>query len=138
MLTDVLVVCLTLGTWLALGYPVARKLGPSVDWPALAAAPLGLAILGALTVIFYASGLRIETVFKLCIGLAIPGIALAVRDGLRSPLDRSHGAILVTLVVATLLVLLPKWLALPRLPHLSGEPWRSILVSNPGLECAAL
>jgi hypothetical protein len=110
---DVLVVCLALGTWLALGYPVARKLGPSVNWPALAAAPLGLAILGALTVILYVSGLRIETVFKVCIGLAIPGIALAVRDGLRSPLDRSHGAFLVTLAIATLLVLLPKWLAPP-------------------------
>jgi hypothetical protein len=113
MLIDVLIVCLALGTWLALGYPVARKLGPSVNWPALAAAPLGLAILGALTVIFYVSGLRIETVFKLCIGLAIPGVALAVRDGLRSPLDRSRGAFLLTLVIATLLVLLPKWLAPP-------------------------
>ena len=113
MLIDVLIVCLALGTWLALGYPVARKLGPSVNWPALAAAPLGLAILGALTVIFYVSGLRIETVFKLCIGLAIPGVALAVHDGLRSPLDRSHGAFLVTLAIATLFVLLPKWLAPP-------------------------
>ena len=116
ILIDVLIVCLSLGTWLALGYPVARKLGPSVNWPALAAAPLGLAILGTLTVIFYVSGLRIDTVFKLCIGLAIPGVVLAVYDGLRSPLDRSFGAFLVTLVIATLFVLLPKWLAPPTSP----------------------
>ena len=113
MLIDVVVVCLALATWLGLGYPVARKLGPSVNWPAVAAPPLGLAILGTLAVIFYVSGLRIETVFKICIGLAILGIVLAVRDGLRSPLNRSHGAFLVTLVIATLLVLLPKWLAPP-------------------------
>src|SRR6516165_12268027 len=113
MLIDVVVVCLALATWLGLGYPVARKLGPSVNWPAVAAPPLGLAILGTLAVIFYVSGLRIETVFKICIGLAIPGIVLAVRDCLRSPLNRSHGAFLVTLVIATLLVLLPKWLAPP-------------------------
>jgi hypothetical protein len=116
MLIDVLVVFLALGTWLGLGYPVARKLGPSVNWPAVAAPPLGLAILGTLAVILYVSGLRIETVFKLCIGLAIPGIVLAVRDALRSPLKGAHGACLVTLAIATLLVLLPKWLAPPDFP----------------------
>jgi hypothetical protein len=113
MLIDVLVVCLALGTCLALGYPVARKLGPSVNWPAVAAPPLGLAMLGTLSVILYVSGLRIETVFKLCIGLAIPGTALAVYDALRSPLNRSHAALLITFVIATLLVLLPKWFAPP-------------------------
>ena len=116
ILIDMLIVCLALGTWLGLGYPAARKLGPSVNWPALAAPPLGLAILGALTVIVYVSGLRIETVFKLCIGLAIPGIVLAVRDCLRSPLDLSFGAFPVTLAIATLFVLLPKWLAPPDFP----------------------
>jgi len=49
MLNDALVVCLALGLWMALGYPVARKLGPPVVWPALAAAPLGLATFGAVT-----------------------------------------------------------------------------------------
>jgi hypothetical protein len=113
MLNDVLVVCSAVGLWLGLGYPVARKLGPSVVWPALAAPPLGLAILCVLTVILYVSGLRLETAFKICIGLAIPGVVLAVRDGLRSPLNLSHGAFLVTFLIAMLLVLLPKWLGPP-------------------------
>jgi hypothetical protein len=113
MLNDVLVVCLAIGLWLALGYPVARKLGPSVIWPALAAWPLGLAIFAVLTVVLYVWGLRLEIAFKICIGLAIPGLVLAVRDGLRSSRKRSHGTFLVTLVIATLLVLLPKWIGPP-------------------------
>jgi hypothetical protein len=113
MLNDVLVVCLAIGLWLGLGYPLARKLGPSVVWPALAAWPLGLAIFAVLTVVLYAWGLRLESVVKICIGLAIPGVVLVVRDGLRSSRKRSHGAFLVALVIATLLVLLPKWLGPP-------------------------
>ena len=45
MLKDVLVVGVAFGLWLALGYPVARRLGSPVVWPALAAPPLGIAIL---------------------------------------------------------------------------------------------
>ena len=73
MLNDLLIVCVAIGLWLALGYPVARKLGPSVIWPALAAPPLGIAILSALTFILYAWGIRLDTAFKICMGLAIPG-----------------------------------------------------------------
>jgi hypothetical protein len=113
MLIDALVVCVAFVLWLGLGYPVARKLGPSVIWPALAAMPVGLAMFAVLTVVLYVWGLRLETAFKICIGLAIPGLVLAVRDGLRSSLDRSHGTFLVTLVIAMLLVLLPKWLGPP-------------------------
>jgi hypothetical protein len=113
MLIDVLVVCLAIGLWLGLGYPVARKLGPSVIWLALAAMPLGLAIFAVLTVVLYVWGLRLGIAFKICISLALPGIVLAVRDGLRSSLNRSHGAFLITLVAAMLLVLLPKWLGPP-------------------------
>jgi hypothetical protein len=121
MLNDVLVVCLAIGLWLALGYPVARKLGPSVIWPALAAWPLGLAVFAFLMVVLYASGLRLETAFNICIGLAIPGLVLAGRDALGSSLNRSHGAFLVALVIAMLLVLLPKWL---------GRPEFSVFQSN--------
>ena len=116
MLNDVLVVCLAIGLWLALGYPVARKLGRSVIWPALAAPPLGIAILSILTVILYAWGIRLETAFKIVIGLAIPGIVLAFRDGVRSRFNRLHGALLFTLVLAMFLVLLPKWLGPPEFP----------------------
>ena len=113
MLNDVVVVCVAIGLWLALGYPVARALGPSIVWPALAAPSLGLAILSALTVILYASGVRLEVAFKISIALAIPGAVLALRDGLRTGWDHSHWAFLVTLVIAMLLVLLPKWLGPP-------------------------
>ena len=113
MLNDLLIVCVAIGLWLALGYPVARKLGPSVIWPALAAPPLGIAILSVLTVILYAWGVRLDTAFKICMGLAIPGTLLAVRDGLCVRLDRAHGAFLATFVIAMLLVLLPKWLGPP-------------------------
>jgi len=116
MLNDVLVVGLAIGLWLALGYPVARRLGSAVVWPALAAPPLGLAILGTLTTILYVWGLRLDLVFKICMGLAIPGMALAVHDGLRSRLNRSHGQFLLTFLVAMLLVLLPKWLGHPEFP----------------------
>jgi hypothetical protein len=110
MLNDVLLVCLAIGLWLALGYPAARQLGRSVIWPALAAPPLGIAILSILTVILYAWGIGLETAFKINIGLAIPGIVLAFRDGVRSRFNRLHGAFLVILVLAMFLVLLPKWL----------------------------
>ena len=113
MLKDVLIVGVAVGLWLGLGYPVARKLRPSVVWPALAAPPLGIAILSVLVVIMYAWGLRLETAFKICIGLAVPGIVLAVRDGLRSRMNRSHGAFLVAFLIAMLLVLMPKWLGPP-------------------------
>ena len=144
MLKDVLVVGVAVGLWLALGYPVARKLGPSVVWPALAAPPLGLAILCVLVVILYAWGLRLETALKICIGLAIPGIVLAVRDGLRSRLNRSHGAILLTVLIAALLVLLPKWLGPPefavfqanvadQLNYLAGA-WMALHYDYPTIE----
>ena len=71
------------------------------------------AILSALTVILYASGVRLEAAFKISIALAIPGAVLALRDGLRTGWDYSHWAFLVTLVIAMLLVLLPKWLGPP-------------------------
>jgi hypothetical protein len=116
VLTDVVVVCVAIGVWLALGYPVARKLGPSVIWPALAAPPLGIAILSVLTVVLYAWGIRLETAFKIGIGFAILGIVLALRDGLRSRFNRLHGAFLITLVLAMLLVLLPKWLGPSEFP----------------------
>ena len=116
MLNDLLIVCVAIGLWLALGYPVARKLGPSVIWPALAAPPLGIAILSFLTVILYAWGIWLDTAFKICTGLAIPGTVLAVRDGLRVRFDRAHGAFLATFVIAMLLVLLPKWLGPPEFP----------------------
>jgi hypothetical protein len=113
MMSDVLVVFLSIGLWLALGYPVARKLAPLVVWPALAAPALGLAIFAVFTVVFYASGLRLQSAFKICVGLAIPGIVLAVRDGLHSQFNRSHGAIMIAFLMAMLLVLLPKWLGPP-------------------------
>jgi hypothetical protein len=112
-LNDALVVCLALGVWLGLGYPVARKLGPSVVWPASAGPPLGLAIFSVFTVVLYAIGLQLETAFNICIGVGIPGIVLAVRDGLRARLSRSHGAFLVALLIAMLFVLLPKWVGPP-------------------------
>src|SRR5262249_36404662 len=102
MLTDVLVICLALGTWFALGYPVARKLGPAVVWPAVAALPLGLAILGTLTVALYAAGLRIELVFRVCLALGVPGLVLAARDALRSSLQGSQIAVAITFAIAVL------------------------------------
>ena len=66
--------------------------------------------------ILYLSGLRLELVYKICMGLAIPGMVLAVHDGLRSRLNRSHGQFLLTFLVAMLLVLLPKWLGHPEFP----------------------
>jgi hypothetical protein len=113
MLNDVIVVCVAVSLWSALGYPVARKLGPSLVWPALAAPPLGLAIMSTLMVILYASGLRLDTAFRISLGIAAPGIVLAARDGFRLRWTRAHGAFLIVLLVATLLVLLPKWLGPP-------------------------
>jgi hypothetical protein len=121
MLNDILLVCSALGLWFALGYPVARTLGPHVLSPALAAPPLGLAIHATLTTILYVSGPHLSTAYQLSAVLAIPGVVLAIRDRLFSGWGRSECAFLATLPFAMLLVLLPKWIGPPEFSVFQGN-----------------
>jgi hypothetical protein len=98
MLNDILVLSTAITLWLGLGYPVAKSLGPCVISRPLAAPPLGLAIQAIITTILYVSGVDLGTAFAVCFGLAIIGIAMAIRDLFALGLTRSTITVSFTLL----------------------------------------
>ena len=70
---NTLILFLALTTWFGLGYPIARHLG-AVQWTALAAPPIGLAIHGVLTPLIYLHGFTASLTCAICLGLAAPGV----------------------------------------------------------------
>ena len=121
MLNDILVLSTAIVLWLGLGYPVAKSLGPCVISPPLAAAPLGLAIQAIITNILYVSGVELGTAFAVCLGLALLGIAMAIRDLFAFGLTRSTLTVSFTLLVTILFVLLPRWVAPPSFSVFQGN-----------------
>src|SRR5262249_19103684 len=121
MLNDILVLSTAIALWLGLGYPVAKSLGPSVISPPLAAPPLGLAIQAIITNILYVSGVELGTAFAVCFGLALLGIAMAIRDLFAFGLTRSTITVSFTLLVTILFVLLPRWVAPPGFSVFQGN-----------------
>src|SRR5262245_23171450 len=121
MLNDILVLSTAIVLWLGLGYPVAKSLGPSVISPPLAAPPLGLAIQAIITNILYVSGVELGTAFAVCFGLALLGIAMAIRDLFAFGLTRSTITVSFTLLVTILFVLLPRWVAPPSFSVFQGN-----------------
>jgi len=121
MLNDILVLSTAIVLWLGLGYPVAKSLGPCVISPPLAAAPLGLAIQAIITNILYVSGVKLGTAFAVCLGLALLGIGMAIRDLFAFGLTRSTLTVSFTLLVTILFVLLPRWVAPPSFSVFQGN-----------------
>ena len=70
---NTLILFLALTTWFGLGYPVARRLG-AVQWSALAAPPIGLAIHGVLTPLLYLHGFTAYMTCVICLALSAPGV----------------------------------------------------------------
>src|SRR5215831_4225114 len=121
MLNDILVLSTAISLWLGLGYPVAKSLGPSVISRPLAAPPLGLAIQAIITTILYVSGVELRTAFAVSFGLAIPGIAMAIRDLFAFGLTRSTITVSFALLVTILFVLLPRWVGPPSFSVFQGN-----------------
>jgi hypothetical protein len=121
MAKDSLLLGLAFLTWLGLGYPLSRLLGARVKWPAACAPVFGLAILGVLITLFYARGLPLRSGFALCLGLAIPGLLLAARDGWRFRADRSLIGFAAALFLTALLVMLPKWSSITAFAMFQGN-----------------
>jgi len=121
MLNDILVLSTAIALWLGLGYPVAKSLGPCVISAPLAAPPLGLAIQAIITNILYVSGIELGTAFAVCFGLALIGIAMAIRDLFAFGLTRSTITVSFTLLVTLLFVLLPRWVGPPSFSVFQGN-----------------
>ena len=106
--------------WFGLGYPIARILG-LVNWPALAAPPLGLAIYGVILPILYLRGIPASQACLISLTLAAPGILLATWDGLRHQWSRIHLFVLGAAFTAGTLIILPKWAAVPDFSVFQGN-----------------
>jgi hypothetical protein len=111
---------LALTTWFGLGYPIARRLG-AVQWTALAAPPIGLAIDGMLRPLVYLHGVTASVTCAICLGLAVPGIFLGLRDARRRSWSRTDTIIVIAAFAAFLLVILPKWLGSPDFSVFQGN-----------------
>jgi hypothetical protein len=117
---NTLITFLALTTWFGLGYPVARRLG-AVQWSALAAPPIGLAIHGILTPLIYLRGFTASLTCAICLGLAAPGVLLGFWDIRRRPWSHNETMIGFAALAAFLLVILPKWLGSPDFSVFQGN-----------------
>jgi hypothetical protein len=120
LLVNTHILFLALTTWFGLGYPIARRLG-AVQWSALAAPPIGLAIHGVLTPLLYLHGFTASLTFAICLGLAAPGVFLGYRDIRRRSWSRNDTIISLATLATFLLVILPKWLGPPDFSVFQGN-----------------
>ena len=118
MNTPILFLALT--TWFGLGYPIARRLG-AVEWSALAAPPIGLAIHGVLTPLIYLHGFSAYMTCAICLGLAAPGVFLGLWDIRRHSWSQNDTMIGLATLAAFLLVILPKWFGSPDFSVFQGN-----------------
>ena len=120
MPVNTLVLLLVLTTWFGLGYSIARRLG-AVQWSALAAPPIGLAIHGVLTPWIYLHGFTARTTCTICLGLAAPGVFLGYWDIRRRFWSRNDTFVGLATLAAFLLVILPHWLGSPDFAVFQGN-----------------
>jgi hypothetical protein len=117
---NTLILFLALTTWFGLGYPIARRLG-AVQWFALAAPPIGLAIHGIVTPLIYLRGFSAFLTCAICLGLAAPGAFLGLWDFRRRSWSHIDTMIGLATLAAFLLVILPKWLGPPDFSVFQGN-----------------
>ena len=117
---DTLVLLLAIFMWFGLGYPIARILG-SVSWSALAAPPLGLATYAVILPTLYLKGVPASQVCLISLSLAAPGILLATWDGFHHQWTRIHLFVLGAALTAGILIILPKWAAVPDFSVFQGN-----------------
>ena len=117
---NTLILLLAPATWFGLGYPIARHLG-AVQWTALAAPPIGLAIHGVLTPLIYLQGFTAPLTCAICLGLAAPGVFLGFWDIRRRSWSHNDTIIGLATLAAFLLVTLPKWLGSPDFSVFQGN-----------------
>jgi hypothetical protein len=117
---NTLIAFLALTTWFGLGYPIARRLG-AVQWSALAAPPIGLAIHGILTPLIYLRGFTAYLTCVICLGLAAPGVVLGFWDLRRRSWSHNETMIGLAAFAVFLLVILPKWLGGPDFSVFQGN-----------------
>jgi hypothetical protein len=117
---NTLILFLALTIWFGLGYPIARRLG-AVQWSALAAPPVGLAIHCVLTPLIYLRGFTAFLTCAICLGLAVPGVFLGFWDIRRRSWSHNDTMIGMATLAAFLLVILPKWLGSPDFSVFQGN-----------------
>jgi hypothetical protein len=117
---NTLIVFLALTTWFGLGYPIARRLG-AVQWSALAAPPIGLAIHGVLTPLLYLHGFTAFLTFAICLGLAAPGVFLGFWDIRRRSWSHNDAIIGIGTLAAFWIVIMPKSLGSPDFSVFQGN-----------------